>query len=131
MNRSATEGRKVLVSAPYGQDAASVTRLLGTHGYNAVACASLAILAAHIDGQAGAILVTEEALAADLAPLLHALGAQPAWSDVPLILLAGRQLGRGRATEAIRRRLPETATNVILLERPVSTESLVSTIAAA
>jgi len=97
VNRSATEGHKILVSAPYGQDAASVTRLLGTHGYDAVACASLAILAAHIDGQAGAILVTEEALAADLAPLLHALGAQPAWSDVPLILLAGRDAGSSEA----------------------------------
>jgi signal transduction histidine kinase len=75
--------------------------------------------------------VTEEALAGDLAPLQRALAAQPAWSDIPFILLAGRRTGGVRTSEAVRRRLPDNATNVILLERPLSAESLLSTITVA
>jgi signal transduction histidine kinase len=63
--------------------------------------------------------------------LQRALAAQPAWSDIPFILLAGRRTGGVRTSEAVRRRLPDNATNVILLERPLSTESLLSTITAA
>src|SRR5262249_47333997 len=131
VRRSAAEGHRVLIGAPYGRDAESVSQLLTNHGYDAAICLSLHDFAAGIDDHAGVVLVTEEALAGDLAPLQRALAAQPAWSDIPFILLAGRRTGRVRTSEAVRRRLPDNATNVILLERPVSTESLLSTITAA
>jgi len=131
VHRSAAEGHRVLISAPYGRDAESVSQLLTNHGYDAAICLSLHDFAAGIDDHAGVLLVTEEALAGDLAPLQRALAAQPAWSDIPFILLAGRRTGRVRTSEAVRRRLPDNATNVILLERPLSTESLLSTITAA
>ena len=131
VHRSAAEGDRVLIGAPYGRDAESVSRLLTNHGYDAAICLSLHDFAAGIDDHAGVVLVTEEALTGDLAPLQRALAAQPAWSDIPFILLAGRRTGRVRTSEAVRRRLPDNATNVILLERPVSTESLLSTITAA
>lgn len=131
MHRGAAEGHRVLISAPYGRDAQSVAALLQSHGYGALPCDGLDVLAQRFDEHAGAILVTEEALATDLGPLHRALEGQPAWSDIPFILLAGRQAGRALATEAIRRRLPDNATNVVLLERPLSTESLLSAIASA
>src|SRR5262249_28037696 len=109
----------------------SVSQLLTNHGYDAAICLSLHDFAAGIDDHAGVVLVTEEALAGDLAPLQRALAAQPAWSDIPFTLLAGRRTGRVRTSEAVRRRLPDNATNVILLERPLSTESLLSAITAA
>jgi signal transduction histidine kinase len=131
VHRSAAEGHRVLISAPYGRDAESVSQLLTNHGCDAAICLSLDDLAAGIDDHAGVVLVTAEALAGDLAPLRRALVAQPAWSDIPFILLAGRPTGRVRTSEAVRRRLPDNTTNVILLERPLSAESLLSTITVA
>ncbi len=117
--------------APYGSDAASVAALLGAQNYAISTCATIAELADAIDDRAGVILVTEEALRADLAPLRRALAAQPDWSDIPFILLAGRTTSRAASGEWVRRQLPENALNVILLERPLSGESLTSAVAAA
>lgn len=131
MHKAATAGLRVLVSAPYGSDAESAALLLRGEGHRVLVCPTLIEVAEAIDEQAGVVLVTEEALLADLGPLHRALDAQPAWSDVPFILLAGRQAGRMVSSEAVRRRLPDNALSVILLERPVSGESLVSAVASA
>ncbi|WP_253183253.1 hybrid sensor histidine kinase/response regulator [Sphingobium phenoxybenzoativorans] len=121
----------MLVSAPYGTDAQSVGKLLSDNGYDVALCLTLADVAAKLDEHVGVVLITEEALLADLGPLHRVLEAQPAWSDVPFVLLAGRQAGRQISTEAIRRRLPDSAINVVLLERPLSSESLLSAISSA
>jgi signal transduction histidine kinase/DNA-binding response OmpR family regulator len=105
--------------------------LLQAQGYDVFVCTDLDEMAARIDTHIGAVLLTEEALAVDLGPLHRVLDAQPTWSDIPFVLLAGRQAGRRETTEAIRRRLPESAINVVLLERPLSSESLISAIASA
>jgi PAS domain S-box-containing protein len=131
VHRSAAEGHRVLIIAPYGRDAESVSGLLTSNGYDARICNTFAEVAAHLDAHAGVILVTEEALAGDVSPLESALTAQPPWSDIPFILLTGRRAGRDRPNEAIRHRLPSNATNVVLIERPLSTESLLSTIVSA
>ncbi|MFC4594639.1 response regulator [Sphingobium tyrosinilyticum] len=131
MHKPTSSGLRVLVSAPYGSDAESAAQLLRGEGQRVLVCPTLHDIAEAIDEQAGVVLVTEEALFADLGPLHRALEAQPAWSDVPFILLAGRQAGRLSSSEAVRRRLPENALSVILLERPVSGESLVSAVASA
>ncbi|HWV12844.1 MAG TPA: response regulator [Sphingobium sp.] len=129
MLKAASPSLRVLVSAPYGSDADSVTRLLQAEGHQVEICPTLDDVAKAIDEQTGVVLVTEEALLANLEPLRLALEAQPAWSDVPFVLLAGRQAGRFASSEAVRRRLPDNALSVILLERPVSGESLISAIA--
>jgi len=131
VHKAATAGLRVLVSAPYGSDAQSVAKLLRAEGLVVLNCPTLANIAEAIDERAGVVLVTEEALFADLGPLYRALEAQPAWSDVPFILLAGRQAGRQASSESVRRRLPDNALSVILLERPVSGESLISAVASA
>lgn len=121
----------MLISAPYANDAASVGGLLKDHGYLISLCPTLDDIAQAIDRETGVILVTEEALRADLGSLHRALEAQPAWSDIPFVLLSGRQMGRSSNKEVVRRRLPDSAINVILLERPLSAESLTSAIASA
>ncbi len=131
MHRTSPEGNRVLINAPYGRDADSLYKLLASASYDVALCASLAHVAHALDERVGAIVLTEEALAADLAPIHSALQARPAWSDVPFLLLAGRQAGGRNATEIVRRRLPESALNVIVLERPLSSESLLSAIASA
>ncbi len=131
MHRSAAEGHRVLIIAPYGRDAQSVSGLLASNGYDAKVCDTFVDVAERLDAHAGVILTTEEALAGDLSPLEFALNAQPTWSDVPFILLTGRRAGRESQNEAVRRRLPSNVTNVVLIERPLSTESLLSTIESA
>ena len=129
MHKAVSTSLRVLVSAPYGSDAESVARLLQNEGHAVQICPTLDDVAKAIDEQTGVALVTEEALLANLEPLRLALDAQPAWSDVPFVLLAGRQAGRFASSESVRRRLPDNALSVILLERPISGESLVSAVA--
>ncbi|MFT4253771.1 MAG: PAS domain-containing protein, partial [Caulobacter sp.] len=85
-------------------------------------------LAADLDERTGVILITEEALQGDLAPLRGALAAQPAWSDTPFILLVSRNAYRPRAGEMARLALADLTTNLIVLERPLSSLSLVSAV---
>ncbi|WP_121116495.1 hybrid sensor histidine kinase/response regulator [Croceibacterium ferulae] len=130
MHRTAPEGRRILVSAPYGSDAPSLQRVLAGQGYDVAICPSLHNIAVAVGDEVGVVLLTEEALSGDLGELQLALERQPSWSDIPFVLLAGRQAGRAASTEAIRRRLPDNALNVVLLERPLSSESLFSAVAA-
>ena len=130
-HRSAAEGFRVLVAAPFGRDAQNVVTLLAQAGYDALACAGPAALADAFDDETGALLVTEEALRADLTKLDEALAAQPAWSEVPVILLVQRQEGLRRTVDAARHALPASARNAIVLERPLGSASLISAVASA
>jgi signal transduction histidine kinase len=80
-----------------------------------------------IQDDIGVLLIAEEALTSTEAPrLLQTLGAQPAWSDVPIIVFTSG----GEALDATARvmRLFEKSGSVTLLERPVHTLTLVSAI---
>ena len=118
---------RVLVLAPVGRDADSATDLVRRHGLRAVAVANLRALADAIDDDAGAVLITEEALVrADADPLTAALNRQPTWSDLPFVFLASQRTGPSSRGHSARGRLPERLTNVMVLERPLSTVSLLS-----
>jgi len=130
-HRTASEGYRVLITAPFGRDAESLRALLADQGYAAHVQAELTGLAAAIDAETGAVLVTEEAFRADMAPLEAVLDAQPAWSDVPFVILAARRTGGTRADEAIRARLAGLVSNAIVLERPIGSASLTSAVASA
>jgi PAS domain S-box-containing protein len=121
----AADAGRVLVLAPIGRDADSAAELVRRHGVRAEIVADLRDLAARIDHDAGAVLITEEALVrADAAPLVAALNRQPTWSDLPFVFLAAQR--NGPNADPARGRLPERVTNAMLLERPLSTVSLLS-----
>ncbi len=120
----------MLVVAPFGRDAGNVVALLAQAGYDAQACDGPAALARAFDDETGALLLTEEALRADATALDAALAAQPDWSEVPVILLVQRQEGF-RTADAGRRALPASARNAVVLERPLSSASLISAVASA
>jgi PAS domain S-box-containing protein len=123
----ASDAGRVLVLAPIGRDADSAAELVRRHGCRAETVADLRTLAACIDDDAGAVLITEEALVrADAFPLVAALNRQPTWSDLPFVFLAAQRTGPASSTDPGRGRLPERITNVMLLERPLSTVSLLS-----
>lgn len=120
---------RVLVLAPRGRDQDVILRVLGGQG---VACEGVGNLAALIDALrhgAGAAVLAEEALrSADLARLVGTLDAQAAWSDFPLVILVSSENQTGRQESNL---LLARLGNVIMLERPLNTETLHSATLAA
>jgi signal transduction histidine kinase len=110
-------GLRLLVLAPYGNDAPLTTRLLKEAGLEAQTCANIDALAAEIETGCGAIMIAEESLGAEsLRVLIGALNRQPSWSDVPIILITSSS----EASNATLQRLTMfgPAGIVSLLERP-------------
>ncbi len=131
-HRRAEFGYRVLICAPFGHDAGSMASMLAREGYAAMACRDLTAVAAAFGDDVGALLFTEEALASDPAPFVAALEAQERWSDVPIVMLAApRTNSVSWPKDTVRLRLPEQATNVVVLERPLGVISLVSAVASA
>ena len=114
--------RRILVLAPFGRDADVIAEVLNKDGRDCERCVDTHALTAELNNGAGAALITEEALAANLAaPLFGWLDAQPAWSDFPIILLAGERAARRSASSL---EVLERLGNVVVLERPLSSETL-------
>jgi signal transduction histidine kinase/ActR/RegA family two-component response regulator len=118
--------RRILVLALRGRDAAVVEQLLERAGHESLVCESCTALAR--EGRRGAAIavVTEESLLEDdTAALDEWLGDQPPWSDFPFVLLATKRAGR-RPQDALR--ILERLGNVVVLERPVHSETLASAV---
>ncbi len=118
----------VLILAPTGRDAPLAAEALDQAGVASKICRDLAQLCAQIGEDAAALLIAEEALsAAELPQLRDRLRAQPAWSDLPLLILtsAGRQ-DDVASVEILK--LFGPSGNVTLLERPLRSVVLVSTV---
>ncbi|PNG59549.1 Virulence sensor protein BvgS precursor [Variovorax sp. WDL1] len=87
-------------------------------------CEDMGSLVRELELGAGTIMLAEEVLAGPaLVELTGALGAQPPWSDVPVLVLA-RQ---GADSRAIANAMDEFA-NVTVIERPMRVASLVSAV---
>jgi len=125
------EGRRILVSAPYGRDGETAAMLLGKEGYDVVVCLDIAEVSALIDERVGAILLTEEALVKDAETLKAALEEQPSWSDVPFVLLAAPRTSRTPNWRRSQLALFDVASNSVVLERPLGGASLLSAVASA
>jgi signal transduction histidine kinase/ActR/RegA family two-component response regulator len=118
------EERRVLVLTPTGRDGAMALELLEGAAIEGVICADLAELGRQIALGAGALLIAEEAIAADEDRTLAAvLAQQPQWSDLPVVLLTSL----GADSEPVRHAI-RTLGNVTLLERPTRVIALVSAI---
>ena len=116
---------RALVLAPLGRDAAVAAALLGEGGIPAVPCPSLPALMMELERGAGLVLVTQEGLLdADLSGMAAWIAGQPAWSDLPFIVVTQR--GGGPERNAAERRLVDTLGNVSFIERPFHPFTLVS-----
>ncbi|WP_051306467.1 ATP-binding protein [Massilia alkalitolerans] len=83
------------ICAPFGYDEQALAGLLAEWGAQARPCADGAQLAAAVeDPGVWLLLLTDDALEAHATPLAAALQGQPAWSDMPLIVLSA-QAGSG------------------------------------
>jgi signal transduction histidine kinase len=127
VGRNSTEER-VLVLAPLGRDGALIASSLGRSGIAAEAVPGMPELVAAIDRGIGAAVLTEEALhGSALGALAEALARQPAWSDLPIVILTTSEETRSAATWDLVKRL-EPGGNVSLLERPLRSMTLVSAV---
>lgn len=115
---------RVLLRMVTTKDASMVIRLLARSGIEAESCPDAAGLAAQMSAGAGAVVIAEEVLADQgFGRVMLALRAQPAWSDVPVIVVARSGLDSLAITEAV-----EQLANLTVLERPMRASSLVSSV---
>jgi PAS domain S-box-containing protein len=116
---------RALIFAPQGRDSAVACALLEGAGIRSIVCANLAEFESRLDEEAGFAVVTEEAFRfADLRGIGARLSAQPAWSDLPFIILTRRAPSPERSSDAAA--LREVGGNVTLLERPFHPATFVS-----
>jgi signal transduction histidine kinase len=122
--------QRLLVLAPIGRDAPAAAHHLAESNLTCVICADLADLNTKLREGAAAALVTEEAfLDGGTQALEEWVANQPAWSDFPFIVLTSR--ATSPAAHAYRLRLLESLGNVSMLERPLNTVTLDSSVRAA
>ncbi|ACC75038.1 hybrid sensor histidine kinase/response regulator [Paraburkholderia phymatum] len=115
---------RILIVAPRGRDAEVVAQVLSRERMECVVCTNVGQLVATLPEGAACALIADEALdALALRSLDGWLSTQPPWSDFPFVLLVGN--GKKGVPTAEGRRL-EVLGNVMLIERPVSGEALVS-----
>jgi PAS domain S-box-containing protein len=121
---------RILVVAPTGRDAELLATILSQNGFEAAVSPDIAALAKSLAAGGAVAVLAEEALGGAASEQLDVtLAAQPSWSDLPIIVL----LGSGATLASSRALLSHFARhgNVTLLERPVRTIALVSTVQAA
>jgi signal transduction histidine kinase len=123
--------RRVLIFMPVGRDGPAAAEFIRrADDVPVVLCASLPELLAEIAYGCAAVLIAEEGLfGKDLSGLAAWAGSQPPWSDLPFVILISHQ--EQRQVGLWRSRLVADLRNVSLLERPVQTITLTSTIGAA
>jgi signal transduction histidine kinase/ActR/RegA family two-component response regulator len=121
---------RVLIYAPTGRDAALTARFLGDANLSAQTCESVEHLCLEMGEGAGLLFLTGEVLTPKaLRCLTEALAEQPAWSDIPIIVLTSGG-GSTPANAAALSTLGE-AGNVTLVERPVRVMTLMSAVKSA
>src|SRR5882724_10802425 len=119
-------GERVIIIAPVGQDAAAMATLLDAQGFETQICNGSDDYSRQITDSAGALLLTEEALeSAQGSLLLDVLKAQPPWSELPLIILTSG--GESRRAGLLNLAAAAAGT-VTLLERPISTLTLLRSV---
>ena len=115
---------RVLVLAPTSGDAALSRSILAEAGIACHVCADSRDASREIAQGAGALLLTDDFVDdRNLDALVEALRSQPAWSDLPILVLSG-----SGADSLTARKAMELLGNVTVLERPVRVTTLVSSL---
>lgn len=121
---------RVLICAPFGRDGPLIHKHLLSAGLMAQVCSSAQELSAAIGEGAGAAVISDEALSANSVEWLRAeLARQAPWSDFPVIIMTSG--GDTTHDSRYRLRLLEPLGNVSLLERPLRSATLISSVTTA
>lgn len=128
MNLEVPLAERALILAPLGRDSQIALKILNEAGYGGVVTPALGELCTQLDLGAGLLLVAAEALRGpEMETLFAWLEQQPAWSDLPIILLTHH----GGQEQGPSSRLSDLLGNVSFLERPFHPVTLVSMVSAA
>src|SRR4051812_18165261 len=83
-----TDDQRILICAPLGKDAELSCTVLEKAGLSCCVCKDLDVLLEELRKGADAVLAVEEILPpAASQPLSEYIASQPAWSDVPVLVL--------------------------------------------
>lgn len=119
---------RAIVLAPMGRDGTLALMMLNEAGYSGVIASNLKALCEALEQGAGLLIIAAEALRGiDLEPLLEHLHQQPAWSDLPIVLLTHHGGGEQNGSS----HLSGLLGNVTFLERPFHPVTLISLVSAA
>jgi hypothetical protein len=126
VTRPSLEGQlRALILAPRGRDAAVAQSLIELAGVRSEPRRDLRELVEALGDDVAFVLMTEEAIrSADLKPLSLWLAGQPAWSDLPFVLVTDH--GGGPERNPIAGRWLEALGNVSFVERPFHPTTLLS-----
>jgi PAS domain S-box-containing protein len=116
---------RALIVAPSGRDAAVASDLVRQADVDPQVCTNLPGAVAALGDDVAFVLITEEAIrSANLKPLAQWIGDQPAWSDLPFIVVTDH--GGGPERNPVASRWLEVLRNVVFVERPFHPTTLVS-----
>ncbi len=121
------QSERAVILAPNGRDGQIAAAILQEAGFLADIAKDLPGLTRELERGAGLAIITEESvLTADLRPLVGWLARQPAWSDLPIVLLTRH--GGGPERNPLAARLAEALGHVTFLERPFHPTTLASVV---
>ncbi len=119
---------RAIILAPVGRDSSLALMMLNEAGYSGIVAANLGALCEALEQGAGLLVIAAEALrGVDLEPLLEYLHQQPAWSDLPIVLMTHH----GGTEQNGSSHLSGLLGNVTFLERPFHPVTLISLVSAA
>nr|WP_281459214.1 response regulator [Pseudomonas sp. P13] len=119
---------RALILAPLGRDSQIALMILREAGFGGLICQHLAHLCEELEHGAGLLVISSEALVGpELETLLSHIEEQPAWSDLPIVLLTHH----GGPEQNPAARIGTQLGNVTFLERPFHPITLVSVVTTA
>lgn len=114
---------RALILAPLGRDSQIALMILREAGFGGLICQHLGHLCEELEHGAGLLVISSEALVGpELETLLLHIEEQPAWSDLPIVLLTHH----GGPEQNPAARIGTQLGNVTFLERPFHPITLVS-----
>ncbi|QXI55922.1 response regulator [Pseudomonas alvandae] len=119
---------RALILAPLGRDSQIALMILKEAGFGGLVCSHLGHLCEELEHGAGLLVISSEALVGpDLETLFQYIEQQPAWSDLPIVLLTHH----GGPEQNPVARIGTQLGNVTFLERPFHPVTLVSLVTTA
>jgi signal transduction histidine kinase len=119
---------RTIILAPLGRDSQIALMMLNEAGFEGIVTRDLVALCGELVKGAGLLLISSEALmGCDLDPLRGLIEQQPAWSDLPIVLLTHH----GGPEQNPASRLGPQLGNVTFLERPFHPVTLISLVTTA
>jgi signal transduction histidine kinase len=119
---------RAIILAPLGRDSSLALMMLKEAGFNGIIANHLQMLCEELEQGAGLLVIAAEAMRGiDLEPLLTQLHQQPAWSDLPIVLMTHH----GGSEQNGSSHLSKLLGNVTFLERPFHPVTLISLVTTA